>query len=86
MAAVTGEIDQIARRREHVLAPPYDLLADLRQDHFAGPALDQLDAQPLLEIADLHGQRRLGHGAGFSGAAEMPVLAPARRDNATASR
>ena len=71
---MAGEIDQVAGRRQHVLAPPHDLLADLGQHDLAGPALDQFDAEPLLEIADLHGQRRLGHRAGLGGAAEMPVL------------
>ena len=71
---VAREVGQIARRRQHALGAPRDLGADLGQDHVAGPPLDQLHAEVLLQIADLHGQRRLGHGAGLGGPAEMPVL------------
>ena len=74
VAAVAGEIDEVASGRQNVLAPPHDLGADLCQHDLAGPALDQFDTQTLLKIANLHGQRRLGDRAGLRGAAEVPVL------------
>ena len=71
---MAGEIDQVAGGSQHVFAAAYDLLADLRQSDVAGPPLDQFDAEPLLEIANLHGQGRLGDRAGFRCPSEMPVL------------
>ena len=37
-------------------------------------ALEQRDAEQLLELAQLHRERRLADAAGLGGAAEMPVL------------
>ena len=71
---MAGEIDEVARAREHALAPAHHLGADLGEHDLAGPALDQRHPEQLLEIADLHGKSGLGHRAGLRGAAEMPVL------------
>ena len=72
-AAMAGEIDQIARRRQHVFAAARDLAADIGQHHIARPPLDHARPRAALEIADLHRQRRLGHRTGLGGAAEMAV-------------
>ena len=71
---MAGEIDQIARGRQHVLGPPGDLAADIGQHHIARPPFHHGDAEGAFEVADLHRQRRLGHGAGLGGAAEMAVF------------
>ena len=73
-AAVPGEIDEIARTGENRFGSSGDLRADLGQRRLARPPLDQLDVKRLLEVADLHRQRRLGHRAGVRRAAEMAVL------------
>ena len=39
-----------------------------------GAALDQLDAELLLQLLDLGGQRRLAHEAGLGGPAEVAVV------------
>ena len=80
------EIDQVARRGEHALGAPRDFDAGFGEHHVARPALDQVDAEVLLQVADLHRQRRLGDRAGLRGPAEMPVLGRARSDSATVSR
>ena len=73
-----GEIDQIARGRQHVLAAPRDFAPDIGQHHVARPPLHHRDAEGPLEIADLHRQRGLGHGTGLGGAAEMAVFGQRR--------
>ena len=78
---MAGEIDQIARGRQHVLAAAGDFTPDIGQHHVARPPLDHGDPERPLQVADLHRQRRLGHGTGLRGAAEMAVLWPAPRDN-----
>ena len=72
--AVARELGQVARGSEHALGAPRHLRAGLGQHHLAGPPLDQFDAEVLLQLADLHRKRRLGHRAGLRGLAEMPVL------------
>ena len=71
-AAMAGEIHQIARGREHLLAAPGDLQPDFSQHDLAGTPLDQLHPELLFEVLDLHRQRRLRHGTRLGGAAEMP--------------
>ena len=70
-----------------------DLLGALR--HFepgvgerdvARPPLDQLGADLALELADLHRQRRLGHGAVLRRPAEVPMARERRSNSATAAR
>ena len=73
-SAVARELGQVARGREHALGAAGHLRAGLGQNHLAGPPLDQVDAEVLLQLADLHRKRRLGDGAGLRGLAEMPVL------------
>ena len=84
--AVAREVDEVARRRQHALGAPRDFRAGLGQHHLARPPLHQVGAEVLLEVADLHRQRRLGHGAGLGGPAEMPVLGQAPSDTATVAR
>jgi hypothetical protein len=64
---------EIAGGRQHLIASLGDQDADFRLRRLARPAIDKLDVKLLLELANLHRQRRLGDGAGFRGAAEMPV-------------
>ena len=75
---MAGEIDQIARGRQHVFAAAGDFAPDIGQHHVARPPLDHGDAERPLEVADLHRQRGLGHGAGLGSAAEMAVLGERR--------
>ena len=75
---MAGEIDQIARRRQHVLAAAGDFAPDIGQHHLAGPPLHHSDAERALEIADLHRQSGLGYGTGLGSAAEMAVLGECR--------
>ena len=71
---MAGEIDQIARGRQHILGSPGDFPPDIGQHHIARPPLDHRDAEASLEIANLHRQCGLGHGAGLGGTAKMAVL------------
>ncbi len=48
-----------------------DLAALVRQQDARARALDEDEAELLLELVDLHGERRLRHRAGLGGAAEM---------------
>ena len=75
---MAGKIDQIARGRQHVLAAPRDFAPDIGQHHVARPPLHHGDAEGAFEVADLHRQRGLGHGAGLGGAAEMAVFGERR--------
>ena len=71
---MAGEVDQIARGRQHLFAAARDFAPDIGQHHVARPPFHHGDAEGALEVADLHRQRGLGHGAGLGGAAEMAVL------------
>ncbi len=71
---MAGEIDQIARGRQHVLAAPRDLQPDFGQHDLAGTPLHQFHPELLFEILDLHRQRRLRDGTRLRGAAEVPML------------
>ncbi len=73
-AAVAGDVDQIARRRQQLRASSHHLGADLGEHNLVTTALHQRDAQKLLQIADLHGQCRLGDRAGVRRTAEMAVF------------
>ena len=73
-AALMGEVDQVARCRQHVLGPPRDFAPDIGQHHIARPPLHHRDAEGALQVANLHGQGGLGHGAGLGGAAEMAMF------------
>ena len=70
---MAGEIDEVADCRQNLIAALGRFDADLGQRRLARPAFDKLDVKLLLELANLHGQRWLSHGAGVSGAAEMPI-------------
>ncbi len=61
-----GVADDAARPVEHALA----LRGEAAE---ARAAVDQQHADRLLELLDAGRQRRLGHAAGFGGAAEMPL-------------
>ena len=75
---MTGEVDQIARGREHVLSPPRDFAPDIGQHHIARPPFHHSDPERALQVANLHRQSGLGHGAGLGGAAEMAVFGERR--------
>ena len=75
---MAGEVDQIARGRQHVFAAAGDFAADIGQDDVARPPLDHRHAQGAFQIANLHRQRRLGDGAGLRRAAEMAVFGQRR--------
>jgi len=62
---------QVAHRGEDGSRPPGDLLALLGQLDARLPPLDQADLQLVLELLDLHAERRLADGTGLSGMAEM---------------
>jgi len=72
-ATVSGEIDEVARGREHLLAAPRHLDADIGESCLAGPALDQFHIELPFQVANLHGKRRLANGTGFRCPAEMTV-------------
>ncbi len=77
-AAMARKIDQVARGRQHVLAASGDLAADFGEHHVARTALDHGHAERALEIADLHRECGLCHGAGLGRAAEMAMLGQSR--------
>ena len=72
-AAVSGEIDEVARGRKHLLAAPRHLDANIGESRLAGPALDQFDIELLFQVANLHGKRRLANRTGFRRPAKMTV-------------
>ena len=73
-AGVTREVGKIACGRQHALGAPCDLRAGRGQDHVARAPFDEIGAEILLQLADLHGERRLRHRAGLGGLAEVPML------------
>src|SRR5436190_15032151 len=72
---MAGEIDEVAGLAQYAATAPHDLNADVRQYDLAEPALDQLHTQDLLELADLHRQRRLRDRTGLGSPAKMPMFA-----------
>jgi len=73
-AAVAGEIDKVALRREDALAALRHFGADVREHNIAGTAFDEIDFEHPFQLANLHRQGRLRHRARFGGASEMPML------------
>ena len=74
LAAVAGVVHEVARRGEDLIAAACDFAADVGEHHLARAPLDELDAEHLFQIANLHGERRLGDSAGLGGPAEMPEI------------
>ena len=76
-ARVQREVELFARvlsgPLEHLLGPARDLKAGLGQHHVVRPPLDQGDAEFVLQVADLHRERRLGHRTGLGGLAEVAM-------------
>ena len=70
---LTREIADIADLVENALRAADDLAPRLRELRPLTPSLDELHAELLLQILDLHGERGLRHGAVRRGLAEMPV-------------
>ena len=64
----------VAASREDGAGPLDDLLAGAGEQHLAGVALDQLDAELGLELLELGRQGRLADVAGLGGPAEVAVL------------
>ena len=71
---MAGEVDQIARGREDLFGARDNLPTDFGQDDLAGSPFEKLNPEFLLEVSDLHGQRRLGDRTGLGGPAEVPVF------------
>ncbi len=71
---MTRDIDDVARRRQDALGAPRHLGTDIGEHGLAPTPLHQLYAERLLQLTNLHGQGRLGHGAGLGSTAEVPVL------------
>ena len=67
-----GELLALAQQAHRFVG---DLLAERGEAHDAAGALDQHDAEQILELAQAGGQRRLGHEAGLRSLAKMAVLA-----------
>jgi hypothetical protein len=63
--------DDLVAVVQHAACPHHDLPADLRELHVLRLALDQLDAEVVLEFLDLGGQRGLTHEGALGGLAEM---------------
>ena len=66
-----GVIEQVAHRGENGARAPRDFLALLGELDARFAALDQAHLQLVLELLDLHGERRLADGASFGRMAEM---------------
>ena len=65
------EIDDVAGFAEHAGGAAGDLAAGFGEQDPAAAALDQLDAELLFQLLDLHRERRLGHRALLRRLAEM---------------
>jgi hypothetical protein len=61
---------------ENVLASPRRAIfaPDIGQHHVARPPLRHSNAKRALDVADMHGQSRLGHDASLGGTAEMGMF------------
>ena len=79
-----GVIEQVAHRSQDGTGAARDLLALLGELDAGFAALDEAHLQLVLELLDLHGERGLAHGAGFSRMAEMAGFCQATPGNATA--
>ena len=66
-----GVVEQVAHRGEDGAPAPDDLLALLGQLDPRLSPLDEADLKLVLELLDLHAERRLGDGAGLRRLAEM---------------
>ena len=64
---------EIAHVAENAGGARGDLVAFRRELHARARALDQHQAEALLQLVDLHRQRRLRHGAGIGRAAEVQL-------------
>ena len=73
LSAMAGILGEVTGGSEHALGTPRHLGADIRERHGSGTPLDKLGAESLLELTDLHGERRLRHGALLRGPAEMKI-------------
>ena len=71
---VSGKIHEIALGGEKFFGPARHLGPDLGEHHFACAPLYKLRLELLLQLADLHRQRRLRHRAGIRCTAKMAVL------------
>ena len=65
------ELDHLAHVAEDAGGALGDLAPLVRQQHAGTRALDEDEAELLLELVDLHGKGRLRHRAGLRRAAEM---------------
>ncbi len=65
-------VRQIANVGQHPRRPARDLPSAVGEHHALAAALDELEAERLLELLHLHGQGRLRHGALLGRPAEMP--------------
>jgi catalase-peroxidase len=72
---MAGKIHQVTRRRQHLLTTPRDLGSDLSQRCFTRPPFDEFDPELLFELANLHGQGRLGDRANHPLVEEKDVAA-----------
>ena len=66
-----GEVDDVAGIAQHAGGAAGDIAAGFGQHHAAAAALDQLHAERLFQLLDLHRERRLGDGAMLRRLAEM---------------
>jgi hypothetical protein len=73
VAAGGGEVLDARSLFEHALRLLDDLLAGRRHCDFARPALEQRDAELLLELLHRHGKRGLRHEAGLRRVPEVPL-------------
>src|SRR6185436_5969692 len=73
VAARGGDLAHARRLLEHPLRLLDDLLSRRRDAALAGPALEQGDAELLLELFHRHRERRLRDEAGFRRPAEVPL-------------
>jgi hypothetical protein len=69
-----GIVKQVAHRSEDGARAARNLLALLGELDARLAALDEAQMQLVLELLDLHGERRLAHGTGLRRMAEMPRL------------
>ena len=81
-----GVVEQVAHGREDSARAARDLFAFFSELDAGFAALDEAQMQFVLELLDLHGERRLAHGAGLRRVAEMPVSARIRGSAVAAAR